>query len=230
MNQGLSMIEVLIALALSLSILSIVIINVSQSASLSKKTISNQQRLESMFHTVDTIKSDLTKCGMRLQEAIKNFDLRTFENTAQHFMVLYGISSEHSLCEARMGEKVIQVNRNDYFKAKKKILIYNAVTGVHEYNEIRSLEDETISLAKNLEHDYPLHSQIVILRQVEYKLYPGQNTLKRKVDRGYFQPLIEEVTDFHISFFPESKSVLYKIEINNKEQIRGYIFLVNMVA
>lgn len=230
MNQGLGIIELLIALALSLSILSIVIINVSQSASLSKKVVSNQQRLESIFHTVDTIKSDLTRCGMRLQEAIKQFDLTVFENTSHHFMVLYGVSSETLIAEVRTGEKELHINRNEYFKKRKKILIYNLENTVWEYNEIRNRENGKITLVKSLENDYPLHSVVILLRQVEYKLYPKQNTLKRKVDRGYFQPLVEEVTDFYVSFFQESKSVLYKIEINNREQVRGYIFLVNMVV
>jgi hypothetical protein len=67
------------------------------------------------------------------------------------------------------------------------------------------------------------------LKEVEYKHYAEQNILKRKVNKGYFQPLIEGVTDFYVKFFPESCSVLYRIEVNKKEQIRGYIFLTNMV-
>jgi len=39
------------------------------STSVSNKTTDSQERLEAIFHTVDTIKSDLNKCGMRLQEA-----------------------------------------------------------------------------------------------------------------------------------------------------------------
>jgi hypothetical protein len=60
-------------------------------------------------------------------------------------------------------------------------------------------------------------------------LYDQQNTLKRKTDGGYFQPLIENVTEFYVNFFPEAYSVLYRIEVNKKEQIRGYVFLTNMV-
>jgi hypothetical protein len=65
---------------------------------------------------------------------------------------------------------------------------------------------------------------------VEYKIYPSQSALKRKVNSGYFQPMLEKVTDFNVTYFPEAISVLYRIEIDKKEQIRGYIFLVNMVA
>ena len=40
--------------------------------------------------------------------------------------------------------------------------------------------------------------------------------------------ILENVSDFYFSFFASSNSVLYRLEINHKEQIRGYIFLSNL--
>ncbi len=71
------------------------------------------------------------------------------------------------------------------------------------------------------------HSVIIPLKETEMKLYKKDMTIKRKIDRGYFQPVIEGVTDFYISFFEDSNSVLYRLEISGKEQVRGYIFLSN---
>lgn len=230
MNSGFSILEILIALAISLSILSIVIINVSQTSSISKKVTTKQQRLESIFHTVDTIKSDLTKCGMRLQEAGKHFDLSFFEHTSSHFMVVYGTCGEVLITDSEKGEKVIEIDQNQCFKKNKRVLIYNLDQNSFEYNEIKNIKKGLITLSKSLKNSYPANSPIILLKQVEYKLYAKQNILKRKVDRGNFQPLIEEVTDFYINFFSESRSVLYKIEVNRREQIRGYIFLINTVA
>jgi type II secretory pathway pseudopilin PulG len=230
MNSGFSIFEIVIVMAISLSILSIVIINISQASSVSRRIVTTQQRLEMIFHTVDTIKSDLTKCGMRLQEARKHFDLKLFDHTGRHFMLIYGVSAETMKAAARQGEKTIAVNKNEYFKKGKKVLIYHIESDVCETNEIKALENGNIILVGNLGHDYPENSIVIVLKQVEYRLYEKENILKRKVDKGYFQPLIEEVTDFYVTFFPESQSVLYKIEVNRKEQIRGYIFLVNMVS
>lgn len=42
--------------------------------------------------------------------------------------------------------------------------------------------------------------------------------------------MILDVTDFKVTFFPEAKSVLYRIKLDGKEQIRGYIFLQNLEA
>jgi hypothetical protein len=85
-------------------------------------------------------------------------------------------------------------------------------------------------LDENLTHDFPESSGIIVLKLVEYKYYPDQNALKRKVNNGGFLRFFEDVTDFYVKFFPESCSVLYRIELNRKEQIRGYVFLTNMGA
>jgi hypothetical protein len=69
-------------------------------------------------------------------------------------------------------------------------------------------------------------------KKVETVLYhfnPDERTLTRRVGLKRPELFLEGVTDFYITFFPESRSVLYRIELNNKKSIRGYIFLVNMV-
>ena len=84
-------------------------------------------------------------------------------------------------------------------------------------------------LKNPLQNDFPGNSPVLVLKKVEYKFYPAQRLLKRKTDKGNFQPLLEEVSDFYVTFFPDANSVLYRIEVNKKEQIRGYIFLLNLV-
>ena len=70
---------------------------------------------------------------------------------------------------------------------------------------------------------------VVPLKKVEYKFYPAQRVLKRKADKWNFKPLLKEVSDFYVTYFPDANSVLYRIEVNKKEHIRGYIFLLNLV-
>jgi len=84
-------------------------------------------------------------------------------------------------------------------------------------------------LKNPLQNDFPANSPVLVLKKVEYKFYSAQRLLKRKTDKGNFQPLLEEVSDFYVTFFPDANSVLYRIEVNKKEQIRGYIFLLNLV-
>ncbi len=229
MIKGFTLVEMLVVLALMFMIATVVVSQVVGSSRCSQKIINNQQRMEAIFHTVDAIRSDLTKCGMRLQEASTRFGFPMFEHSTQSFKVLYGVGEEILKEECWEEDTAISINRNEFFTRRKAILIYDTERGYYEFNEIKAWDSDRLILAEPLQHDYSKGSAAVVLKQVEYKIYSDQKALKRKVNRGYFQPIIEEVTDFNVKFFPEAVSVLYRIEVNNKEQVRGYIFLTNMV-
>lgn len=230
MIKGFSILELIVALTIGLTILVFVIANVSESTSHTKRIISSKERMESIFHTVEMIRSDLTKCGMRLLEPAKFLGFPLFVNNDYSFKVIYGIETEILINDAAESATIISINRNDFFKKGKRIVIYDPDNRNYQINEIRAVNGDRLILATGLQNDYPKNSSVVVLKEVEYKHYAEQNTLKRKVNKGYFQPLIEEVTDFYVKFFPESCSMLYRIEVNKKEQIRGYIFMINMVT
>jgi len=123
----------------------------------------------------------------------------------------------------------VKIAANEFFKSGRGVLIYDLASQAWEMNEIVSRQDGALVLKNPLQNAYPLNSMVVALKKVEYKFYPAQRVLKRKADKGDFQPLLEEVSDFYVTFFPDANSVLYRIEDNKKEQIRGYIFLLNLV-
>lgn len=229
MIKGIGMLEVIVALTLSLGILTIVLSTVSESAQHTKKITANQQRLEGIFRTVDSIKSDLGKCGMRLQEAARIFSIPLFEPYEAGFRLNFGSGSETLLANAYKGDMELRITPDDFFQKDRMILVYDAGHEVFEFNQITGTNNGAIHLKTRLKNDYLSGSVAVVFRQVEYKYFSAQRVIKRKSDKGYFQPLLEEVTDFFVTFFPESKSVLYRIEVNRKEQIRGYIFLINTV-
>lgn len=229
MIKGFSILEVIVALTIGLGILIFVIANVSESTRQTKRIIGSQEKMESIFHTVEMIRSDLTKCGMRLLEPAKFLGFPLFVNSDYSFKVIYGIETELLIQGSKESDVVITINRNDFFTKGKRIVIYDPDNRNYQINEIQAVDGDQLILSAGLQDDYPKNSSVVVLKEVEYKHYAQQNTLKRKVNKGYFQPLIEEVTDFYVKFFPESCSVLYRIEVNKKEQIRGYIFMTNMV-
>jgi prepilin-type N-terminal cleavage/methylation domain-containing protein len=229
MIKGFSLLELIVALTIGLTVLVFVISNVSESTTHTKRVIGSQERMESIFHTVEMIRSDLTKCGMRLLEPAKYLGFPLFLNSEYSFKVIYGIEAEMLIHDSKESATDITINRNDFFKKGKRIVIYDPDHRTYEINEIQAVDGDRLILLTGLQDDYPKNSSVVVLKEVEYKHYAEQNTLKRKVNKGYFQPLIEEVTDFYVKFFPESCSVLYRIEVNKKEQIRGYIFMNHMV-
>jgi len=229
MIKGFGILEMLIALSLGLGILTVIIAHSAESGKVARKITGNQERLEAIFHAVDTIKSDLNKCGMRLQEARQLVDIPCFASAAGTFRCEYGLADELLLENAARGQQTLKVGQNDFFKKDKAILIYNLAAGVWEFNEIRECLGGALVLKSALQNDFARSSPVVVLKKVEYKYYPSQRTLKRKADKGNFQPLLEEVSDFYVTFFPDANSVLYRIEVNKKEQVRGYIFLLNLV-
>jgi len=230
MNKGFGLMEVFVTFTLILILLSIVVANVSHSTRYARKITDNQQVLESIFHTVDTIKSDLSKCGMRLQEAAQHFNITLFENTPSSFKILFGIASQTLESNAYKGERSLTIRRDENFNRGKRILIYDIGLGHFEFKEIKETSSDQIIFSTALQNDYSPEARVVAVKAVDYKLYTPEKVLKRKMNGGYFQPLLENVSDFQVIFYPESYSVLYRFEVNRKEQIRGYIFLTNMVC
>ena len=229
MIKGFGILEMLIALSLGLGILTVIIAHSAEAAKVGKRITGNQERLEAIFHTVDTIKSDLNKCGMRLQEARQFCSITPFASAAGSFTCGYGLADELLLENALKGQKSLRIATNEFFRKDKDILIYDVVRQAWEANEIEYRLDGVLLLKNPLGSDFAANSTVVALKRVEYKYYPAQRVLKRKTDKGNFQPLLEEVSDFYVTFFPDANSVLYRIEVNKKEQVRGYVFLLNLV-
>jgi len=228
MNNGFSIIELLVVMLISFTIFGMVISNLTQGIAVSKKVTSRQQLLESLFFTVDTIKNDLTKCGMRLQEASSIFGLQLFSNSDSGFKIIYGLDEGILIKNSYIGDNKIEISKENLVKKKTKILIYDPIRKQYEFSRVKKMAGKSLMLESELKKEHLKYSIIVPLKEIEMKLFKKQKVLKRKIDRGYFQPVIEGVTDFYISFFDDSNSVLYRLEINNREQIRGYIFLSNM--
>jgi len=229
MIRGFGIMEMLIALSLGLGALTVIIAHSAEAARLGRRVTGNQERLEAIFHAVDTIKADLNKCGMRLQESRQLSGIPPFTSAPGSFTCRYGIADEPLLEGAVRGQHALKVVASDFFRKEMAVLVYDPVGRAWELNEIEYRLDGALLLKNPLQGDFARSSLVVALKQVEYKYYPAQRVLKRKSDKGSFQPLLEEVSDFYVTFFPDANSVLYRIEVNKKEQVRGYVFLLNLV-
>ena len=230
MNSGFSVLELLVVLTISFTIFGMVMSNITEGIAVSRKVSTRQQVLESLFFTVDTIKNDLTKCGMRLQEAASLFDFKLFTHTQSGFKVIYGLASDELEKHSYPGDKIIEVTRKEFVKKGRKILIYDTFSRQFEFSRVKKVEGYSLILESGLKNEHLKNSIVVPIKEIEMKLYKKTKIIKRKIDKGYFQPVIEGVTDFYLSFFEDSNSVLYRLEINNREQVRGYIFLSNRIG
>lgn len=229
MIRGFGLLEMVIALSLGMAVLTVIIAHAGEAGRMEKKIGGNQQRLEAIFHAVDAIKSDLNKCGMRLQEVPPGGGLVPFAASPGAFSCTYGLADEPLLEGALRGQQSLRVAAGECFRKGRAVLLFDPSRRAWEQNEVQYRLDGAMVLARPLQNDFPRHSAVVALKRVEYKYYPAQRTLKRRSDNGAFQPLLEEVSDFYVTFFPDANSVLYRIEIDRKEQVRGYVFLLNAV-
>ena len=190
MSSGVGLFEVIIVLTISVAILSIAINSVSESSAVTKKLTTNQQKLEAIFFAVDMIKSDLTRCGMRLQEVQKVSDTGWFQRTTRGFTVVYGIFGDTAASELFTGDSNISINRSGFFKKNKEIVLFNLEHESFESNCIKDAKKDYLTLLSPVKNDYYHPFMVVVLKRVEYKFDPKKKILSRKVDRGHFQPLL----------------------------------------
>ena len=81
---------------------------------------------------VDTLKADLNKCGIRLQEARQVGAITPFASAAGSFTCTYGLADEHLLDNAVKGQQSLKIVANEFFKPSKAILIYNLASQAWE--------------------------------------------------------------------------------------------------
>lgn len=193
--------------------------------------LSNENSIK-IFKNVEKIRYDLTHCAKLLIDISHFLDFPFLQYNDYSFKVVYGIQSETINTDSLKGSNTLILKNavNKFFKKGKSLLIYDEGKKIFQLNSIKSVDENRLTLDENLTDDFPESSGIIVLKEVECKYFPEKNALKRKVNNGAYLHFFEEVTEFFFKFFPESCSVLYRIELKKTEQIRGHVFLTNMGA
>jgi type II secretory pathway component PulJ len=228
MTTGFSIIEILISLSLCLILFTITISSTITSSGHLNKIQSKTENLETVFYLVDSIKSDLEKCGIFLQEAQHLFSLKVIDVSEIHFSIKFGSQCTNLKQAAQPTETYLTVFPQFLLTKSSEIIIYNEKQQQIEFNTAIKASAGSVELKTPLKNWFAEDSVIVAVETIEYKYFKNSQTLKKKINNGYFQPMADHITDFYIQFFPESNSVLYRIELNFIEQIQGYIFMTNM--
>jgi hypothetical protein len=185
--------------------------------------IDEDEKIEKIGHTAELIRYDLLKCGKVMRETAGS-EIIFLTNSDTSLLVISGITGE-LIHDVNEGETTIYIKRKASFKKGKQIFIFDRENRKFEINEIQAVAGGKLILQEELQGSYSKDSYIAVLRKVEYKYDSKKLALKRKVDNGYFKTLLKDVTEFFVRYFPEHNSVLYRIELEKKEQMRGYIFL-----
>ncbi len=233
MNRGFSVLELLVALSLGLGVLAVVISCAGDSVRLSRRFGDEQEQLEAVFHTVDTLRSDFERCGMRLQEPFAlGFPVVACEADHTRCTLFSGEQDASVVLPALAGERTLLLTAEKKMAAGDQVLLYEPFSRLCEEHRLAQVtRDEGrfgVTLSDPTSQPVPGQSTLVALNRVEYRWFAADRILKRKTGRGTFQPLLTGVHDFFVAYFPESRSILYRIELPRKQQIRGYLFLANV--
>ena len=140
--------------------------NLSESTDNTKRIISSHEKMEPIFHTVELMRQDLTKCGMRLLEPAKFLGFPLFVHSDYSFKVIYGIKTRMLIDDSKENATAITINRSDFFKKGKRIVIYEPDNKNYEINEIQSVDGDRLILVTGLHDDYPKNSSLVVLKEV----------------------------------------------------------------
>ena len=185
-------------------------------------------KIDNIFKTVDWIKRDVSNCGRGFRPLKKHFPISTFEHSESSFKAISVIRIYKTNKPVKSGENGIGVNGFGYLLPGRRVLIYNLKDGIYEFNEIKEVKNvnDGYLLSEPLKNDYPTGSNLATIREVQYRFFDDEKVLKRKFDWGDFVPMLENVDDFFIKYFPESESVLYQIE-GEGDSVRGYVYLTH---
>ena len=149
-------------------------------------------------------------------------NLPRFQGSNDSFEATYGLADLLTVSEGIKGRTDIEipVGESHHFAKSKRILIYNVEQGRSEINSTIRYENGTLYLQNELSNYYACNS-IFIWQQAAYlETQSGWWKIHRPHGRCQW---------FYVTHFPEANSVLYRIEVEKKKQIRGYIFLLNLV-
>lgn len=229
MNEGFSLMEFMVAMTITLMLLTLIVSQASLLGQRSARIMDSQERLEALFNTVDFFKSDISSCGMRLQEAQTLLPSLCCETAPRKLTIRLGTASEVLSKAVAANSQYLDLAAPDAFADGKTVLVYDPESSLFEWNRIRKRTQERLTLENRLQNDYPSGSRVIVVKSVTYQHDPSRQLLSRKVDRAPAQPMLEQVKDFYFTFYPQQASMLYQLELSTGEQVRGYITLNNLI-
>lgn len=187
------------------------------------------KELKAVFEIVDALRFDLTQCGKMLSEANGLFYILQFEHTDEMLSMRTGTGVGSLSGNCRKGETVINITTatGGSFTPSAQVLIYDKETGTHEIKKIQRCDGSRLILEEGLGENFREHSTVVLFAQIEWTYNLARGSFSRIADGVQLKWLIN-VTDFNVTYYPELVSVLFRIEMNKKTQVRGYIPLENM--
>ncbi len=202
-RQGFSLIESLLAMSLFLLILlaSVEFLAVARTAFL--KLQSAQTNQESVMAALDKMKTDAFQSGQGLLEPIGLGLVQGIDWTGGTLALMSLAKTCPLLADAQAGQTTIHLENGEDFGPGKAACIFDSDKG--ELLGVASTDEYSLTLTSPLAFNYIKgESTVILIQKVFYFLDAENSTLRRKVNAGAAQPLLEGVRSFVAGYGPDS--------------------------
>jgi len=215
--KGFSLIESLISLSLFLiiALAGLEVFGVSRRiyASLQKK----EEASRTAVCALDKIKSDLASAGEGLVQAMRLGAVQGVSIRDGGFVIL---SSEAELSlaqDAAAGQSLLILSSTNGLKAGREICL--SAPGRAEVHAISAVQGLGIVLSGPLGHSYlKEETGLCLLRQVSCFLDGRTGLIRRKVNAGPAQPLLEDAAAFECTYDEPGNMARVKIRLRDDEE------------
>jgi len=194
-RQGFSLIESLLAMALFLLILLASLEFFAATRAAFIKLQSAQTSQESALAALEKMKTDAFQSGQGLLEPI-GLGLVQGIDWADGTLALMSLAKTSALlADAHAGQTTIGLDDGEDFGPGKAVCIFDIAKG--ELLSVASADGHVLTLTSPLAFNYMKgESAVILIQKVSYFLDSANSTLRRKVNVGAAQPLIEGVRSF----------------------------------
>jgi type II secretory pathway pseudopilin PulG len=197
--QGYSMIEILTVLAFFSLIILAALSFFETTRRVFFRLQDAQETQESSASALEKIKSDVLQAGQGLAEAIRLGLVSGIDTTADGVTLKKAVAESALAEDAHAADTSLQFRDTSEFGPGKTACIIDSMKG--ELIKISSLSKNIATLASPLTHDYSkADSSVVALQTITFSFDAEKATIRRKVDAGTPQPLLEDVKSFSVSY------------------------------
>jgi len=194
-RKGISLIESLLALTFFLLIILSSLEFFGTAGKVFSKLQNAQTNRESALAALDKIKADVLQAGQGLLEPLNLAVVGGIECVDETLSLTSRAKTSALSADASRGQTTLGLEVAEDFTPGKTVCLFDQFKG--EILEIRSVEKKTLILASPLSSEYlKRETTVLLLQKITYSLDSEKSTLRRKVNAGSPQPLLEGVLSF----------------------------------
>ncbi|MGC8746756.1 MAG: hypothetical protein ACP5SQ_09040 [Candidatus Saccharicenans sp.] len=224
LSSGFTIIECLMSLSLSLVILASATEILIRAKKILNKLNEEHESILLAVTALEKMREDLEKAGAGLNLEVEVKDFKPIEAKNSYLLIFSKEKTIKIQENLALGTNSIKVapdsELNSLLKKGRQIVIKNRQQG--EMLTITSFFGNTMTISPALTYAYDCsESEILVLEKVEIYLDEKQSILRRKVNDGSGQPLLEETQQFETDY-DQAKNLLSAKLIVGKTKEKAY--------